>query len=72
MTEGGGSVDRVVISGDAAQIETLADGLIDPTGVALHDGRLYVTEGKLSHLFAAATKGPPPLPFSVVTLPFKN
>lgn len=72
MAEGGGTVDRVTISGDAATIETLKDGLADPTGVALVNGQLYITEGQLSHLFAAATKGPPSLPFYVTAVPFKN
>lgn len=72
MTEGGGTVDRVTVSGDAATIETLKDGLAEPTGVALVNGQLYITEGQLSHLFAAATKGPPLLPFYVTVVPFKN
>lgn len=72
MTEGGGSVDRVTINGDAATIETLKDGLSDPTGVALVNGQLFVTEGQLAHLFSAATKGPPSLPFYVTVVPFKN
>jgi sugar lactone lactonase YvrE len=72
MTEGGGSVDRVTVSGDTATIETLKDGLSDPTGVALVNGQLYITEGQLAHLFDAATKGPPALPFGVVVVPFKN
>lgn len=70
LAEGGGSIDLVTVTGDTAEIETLKDGLAGPTGVALSGGKIWLTEGQLSHLFDAATNGPPKLPFQVVGVPF--
>jgi hypothetical protein len=65
LVEGGGSLDRVTISGDAATIETIESGLDEPTSVATIDGVAWVTEGQLSHLFDRKEKGPPKLPFKI-------
>jgi sugar lactone lactonase YvrE len=70
MAEGGGTIDFVTVSGDTAQIETLKDGLLSPTGVALSGTNIWVTEGQLPHLFDAAKNGPPKLPFQVLAVPY--
>jgi sugar lactone lactonase YvrE len=70
MAEGSGSVDRVTISGDEAQIETVKDGLAGPTAVALIGSTAWVAEGQLPHLFDAAKNGPPALPFHVRSTPW--
>ena len=63
MAEGGGSVDRVMVNSDDAEIETVKDGIAGPTSVALVGKTLWVSEGQLPHLFEAAKSGPPRLPF---------
>ena len=68
MAEGGGTLDRVTIDGDAVQVETVREGLAGPTGVALVGNTLWAPEGQLSHLFDAKA-GPPGLPFEVVGVP---
>jgi sugar lactone lactonase YvrE len=65
MAEGGGTLDRVTISGDQATFETVKGGLLGPTAVALVGSTAWVAEGQLPHLFDAAKNGPPKLPFHV-------
>jgi sugar lactone lactonase YvrE len=69
MAEGSGSVDRVTIDGDKATIETIKDGLNEPTSLIKRGQTIWVTEGQLSHLFDAKDKGPPSLPFHIVPVP---
>jgi sugar lactone lactonase YvrE len=68
MAEGGGSLDRVTVNGDAVDIHTVSDGFSGPTGVALVGDTLWGSEGQLPHLFDVKT-GPPNLPFRVVGVP---
>ena len=68
MAEGGGSIDRVVIKGDEAKIETIKDGLSGPTSVALVGKTYWAPEGQLSHLFDTKS-GAPNLPFRLVGVP---
>ena len=70
MAEGGGTIDRVSVAGDAVTVETVKDGLDGPTAVALVGGTLWATEGQLSHLFDAKS-GPPKLPFKAIGVPMK-
>ena len=73
MAEGGGSVDRVMVNGDDAEIETIKEGIAGPTSVALVGKTLWVSEGQLPHLFEAAKKsGPPRLPFRIVGIPMNK
>jgi sugar lactone lactonase YvrE len=53
MAEGGGSVDRVTVSGDNVDVETIKDGIAGPTSVVLAGQTLWVSEGQLPHLFEA-------------------
>ncbi|HVZ04539.1 hypothetical protein [Hyphomicrobium sp.] len=71
MAEGGGSIDRVVVKGDEATIETIKDGLAGPTSVALVGKAYWAPEGQLSHLFDPKS-GPPQLPFQIVKVPAPN
>jgi sugar lactone lactonase YvrE len=68
MAEGGGTIDRVRVTGQTLQVETVRDGLAGPTGVALVGDTLWAPEGQLSHLFDAKA-GPPNLPFRIVGVP---
>lgn len=70
MIEGTGSVDRVAIEGDRANIETLKQGFIGPTGVAQTGSTAWVSEGQLSYLLDPSKKGQSPnLPFKVYAVP---
>jgi sugar lactone lactonase YvrE len=69
MIEGGGSLDRVAVSGDSATVETIKDGFVQPTGVALDGHTAWVTEGQLSKLAYPAKGDAPRLPFRVYAVP---
>jgi len=66
MVEGRGSLDRVTVNGDKAAIETIKEGLNEPTAVAKMGSTAFVTEGQLPHLFNPKDNGPPRLPFEIV------
>ncbi len=51
MVEGGGTLDRVTVHGDAAQIDTVA-AFAGPTGVTMTGGKAWVSEGRLALLTA--------------------
>jgi hypothetical protein len=67
MVEGGGSIDRVTMDGDAARIETLAE-VVEPTSVWLTASRMWVSQGHLSYL-APEKKGAFPPRFELRALP---
>ena len=69
MAEGGGTLDRVSVADDIALIETIRDGLAEPTAVAKVGETAWVAEGQLSHLFDPGTNGPPRLPFRITGVP---
>jgi len=69
MVEGKGTLDRVIVTQDKASIETLAEGLLGPTAVAVVGTTAWVAEGQLPHLFDPAKNGPPRLPFHVKAVP---
>jgi sugar lactone lactonase YvrE len=68
MAEGGGTLDRLTVNGDAVDIHTVSEGFAGPTGVALVGDTLWGSEGQLPHLFDPKA-GPPNLPFRVVGVP---
>ena len=64
LAEGEGRIDRVTVTGDRAEIETLAEGIAAPTGVAVYGKTIWYVQGQLSYLFDPAKRGTsPPLPF---------
>jgi sugar lactone lactonase YvrE len=69
MVEGGGTLDRVIVTQDKAQIETIAEGFSGPTAAAVVGTTAWVAEGQLSHLFDPAKNGPPRLPFHITAVP---
>ena len=69
MAEGGGTLDRVSVEDDKVAVETLRDGLAEPTAVAKVGQTAWVAEGQLSHLFNPAANGPPRLPFRITGVP---
>src|SRR5882757_84529 len=64
LIEGAGSLDKVTISGDAALIETIQDGFVEPVAVTQVGNIAWVAEGKSSFLFGA-NKGKDPGPFTI-------
>ena len=66
MAEGSGSLDRITVDGDKVTVETVKDGLKEPTAFAKVGDTAWVAEGQLSHLFGAKENGPPKLPFEIV------
>ena len=70
LVEGAGTLDKVTVKGDEAQIETLAEGFAEPVGVTVVGSTAWVAEGKSSFLFGA-NKGKEPGPFALkpVALP---
>lgn len=69
MIEGVGRLDRVVVIGETATIETLAEGYSDPTGVARVGSTVFIAEGQLSRLVHRTEGQGPRLPFRVYALP---
>jgi sugar lactone lactonase YvrE len=64
LVEGAGTLDRVAIKGDVAEIETIRDGFGEPVSVTLIGNTAWVAEGKSSFLFGA-NKGKDPGPFVI-------
>ncbi|MET0226205.1 MAG: hypothetical protein ABW187_07185 [Dokdonella sp.] len=71
LVEGGGRLDRVVVDGDAATVETLKDDFALPTGVTRVGGKTaWVSEGQLSSIFDPSKKDQKPnLPFRLYAVP---
>jgi sugar lactone lactonase YvrE len=73
LIEGGGRLDRMVIRGQEAVIETIKDGYTTPTGVATIGKTAWVSEGQLSYLTDPSKKGmKPTLPFRVHSVPLPD
>src|SRR6266404_2156971 len=69
IIEGAGRLDRVLMRGDEATIETIKDGYAVPTGVTTVGTTAWVSEGQLSYLFDPSKKGQTPnLPFHVYSV----
>jgi len=74
MIEGGGRLDRVVVNGDVATVETLKDGFALPTGVTRVGAKTaWVSEGQLSSIFDPSKKDDKPnLPFRLYAVPLTS
>jgi sugar lactone lactonase YvrE len=69
LIEGDGRLDRLVIKGENAIIETLEDGYSTPTGATAVGKTAWVSEGQLSFLLDPSKKGlTPDLPFRVYSV----
>ena len=72
LVEGGGNLDKLVISGDSASVETLKDGFVVPTGVVQVGKGYWVSEGQNGYLLDPELKGKTPnLPFRLHYVPAK-
>ncbi len=69
IVEGGGRLDSFTVQGDKVTVETLKDGFITPTGVAVVGNTAWVSEGQLSYVFDPAKKEQKPsLPFHIYSV----
>lgn len=67
LAEGKGKVDRIDVSGDRAEVTTLAEGIDQPTGVDVDKGVIWYSQGQLSGIFSPE-KGGPDLPFRLTPI----
>jgi hypothetical protein len=65
LIEGVGRLDRVTIEGGEAIVDTIREGINEPSGVAHEANTTWVTEGQLSYLSDPSKKDKSP------TLPFR-
>jgi sugar lactone lactonase YvrE len=73
VAEGAGRIAKITLVGDRAEIETLAEGISEPTGVDIHGGAAWYTQGHLSYLFSPAKKSQTPdLPYRITPVPWKK
>ena len=64
LIEGGGRLDKVTLKDDAAAIETIQDGFVEPVAVTVVGNTGWVAGGKSSFLFGV-NKGKDPGPFTI-------
>src|SRR5882762_5294461 len=64
LIEGNGRLDKVTIKGEEAEIETIADGFMEPVSVTQVGNTAWVAEGKLSHIIGD-NKEKDPGPFAI-------
>jgi sugar lactone lactonase YvrE len=71
MVEGAGRLDRVEISGDAANLTVLKDGMKGPASVTRVGDTAWVLEGQLDLLLNPSKSGIKPDPFRAIAVPLK-
>lgn len=62
---GNGRVALLEVGETAVHVTALAEGLDGPVGVTVHNGTVYVVEGKINYLFDQALAGQSPDPFLI-------
>jgi len=65
LAEGAGRIARLTVSGTADHVETLAEGIKEPTGVDSHGRTGWYVQGQLSGLFNPDKAPPVQLPFKL-------
>ncbi len=68
MVEGGGTLDRVTISGENAKIDTVKN-FQGPTGVTIVGDQVWISEGQFSYLSDPSKKGTKPESFQLRSAP---
>jgi hypothetical protein len=63
VAEGEGRIARLSVKGDAVEVTTLAEGIVQPTGVDVHAGLGWYVQAHLGALFNPGKVPPPVLPF---------
>ena len=70
LIEGAGRLDKITVSGDAAQVEVIKDGLTEPVSVVQIGDTGWVAEGKLSYVIGEnKSKDPGPFTLKPIALP---
>jgi sugar lactone lactonase YvrE len=70
VVTGNGHLERLTVTDGKVAVETLAEGLDEPTGVTVVGGTALIAEGRLSYLFDKAKRGQQPaLPFRLRAVP---
>ncbi len=69
MVEGAGRLDRLTVTGDKVQIDTLSDTLLEPAGVARIGAQVWVAQTQISVLYDDKHVMTPKLPFRIVAVP---
>jgi hypothetical protein len=73
LIEGSGSLDRVVIQGDAFVVTPIHGGFATPTSVARVGTTAWVSEGQLTFFFDPSAKdSSPSLPFRIYAVPLSK
>jgi sugar lactone lactonase YvrE len=73
LIEGSGSVDRVVIQGDAFAVTPIHGGFATPTSVARIGTTAWVSEGQLAFFFDPSKQAvSPSLPFRIYAVPLRE
>jgi len=73
LIEGSGSLDRVVIQGDAFAVTPIQGGFATPTSVARIGTTAWVSEGQLAFFFDPAKQASSPsLPFRIYAVPLRE
>jgi streptogramin lyase len=73
LIEGSGSLDRVVIQGDAFVVTPIHSGFTTPTSVTWIGTTAWVSEGQLSFFFDPPKKNlSPSLPFRIYAVPLRK
>jgi sugar lactone lactonase YvrE len=69
MVEGSGKLDRITVTGDKVQLQTLSDSLLEPAGVTRVGPDIWVAETQISVLYDDQHVMVPKLPFRLVSVP---
>jgi len=73
LIEGSGTLDHVVIRGDAFAATPIHDGFVTPTSVVLIGTTAWVSEGQLAFFFDPSKKNlSPSLPFRIYAVPLRK
>lgn len=73
LIEGSGSLDRVVIQGDAFAVTPIQGGFATPTSVARIGTTAWVSEGQLGFFFDPSKRASSPsLPFRICAVPLRK
>jgi len=68
MVEGAGKLDRITVTGDKVEIDTLSDALVEPAGVARIGPLVWVAQTQISVLYDDKHVMTPKLPFRIVAV----
>jgi sugar lactone lactonase YvrE len=69
MVEGAGKLDRISVTGDKVELDTLSDSLLEPAAVAQIGPTAWVAETQISVLFDDKHQMVPKLPFRILAVP---